>query len=277
MKLRFVFAGLCALFVATSAFAQLGPAAQRAAGFSVNRFPFTMNDEIVLTVNGTQTFPRTDFPTAKPMTGASQCWFHGGYRTIRGTDTTNWQGVQGGWRENPTVCRFTARMGSTDVWDLRMTPSRFFPNLPAGTMIMGLNFVVNDGPGGERSGGMPMPTPDPNNRDGRIDVLMPMNAVGTSVASDEFVEAVSASPNPTASIAQIGFGMRKPGTTSVRIFNALGSEVKTLTNNASYPQGYHILIWEGDDNQGQALANGVYYYRVEVNGTIKTGSVVLNR
>lgn len=277
MKIRFVLAAVCALFIATSAFAQLGPAPQRNAGFSVNKFPFTMNDEVTLTVNGTLTFPKTDFPTAKPMTGASQCWYHGGYRTIKGTDTSNWNGVQGGWRENPPVCRFVARAGSTDVWDLKMTPAKFFPNLPANTVIMGLNFVVNDGPGGERSGGMPMPTPDPNNRDGRIDVLMPMIAVGTSVASDEFVEAVNVSPNPTSSVAQIGFGMRKPGTTSVRVFNSFGSEIKTLASNETYPQGYHILVWEGDDNQGQAIASGVYYYRVEVNGTIKTGQVVLNR
>jgi hypothetical protein len=277
MKIRFVLAAVCALFIATSAFAQLGPAAQRAAGFSVNKFPFTMNDEVTLTVNGTLAYPRTDFPTAKPMTGASQCWYHGGYRTIKGTDTSNWNGVQGGWRENPPVCRFAARAGSVDTWDLKMTPAKFFPNLPANTVIMGLNFVVNDGPGGERSGGMPMPTPDPNNRDGRIDVLMPMVASATSVASDEFVEAVNVSPNPTSSVAQIGFGMRKPGTTSVRVFNSFGSEIKTLASNENYPQGYHILVWEGDDNQGQAIASGVYYYRVEVNGTIKTGQVVLNR
>ncbi len=278
MKLRFVFAGFCAMFIATSAFAQLGPAPQRAAGFSVNRFPFNMNDEIVLTVNGTQTWPRTDQPTAKPMTGASQCWYHGGFRTIRGTDTTNWQGVQGGWRENPTVCRFTARAGSADVWDLRMTPARFFPSVTAGTVIMGLNFVVNDGPGGERSGGMPMPAPDPNNRDGRIDVLMPMVAPQVSVRnSDEFVESVSASPNPASSVVQIGFGMRKPGATTVKIFNSLGSEVKTLVQDRMHPQGYHIVMWEGDDNSGNALSAGIYLYRVEVNGTIKTGKIVLNR
>lgn len=277
MKIRFVLAIVCALFIATSAFAQLGPAAQRAAGFSVNKYPFTMNDEVTLTVNGTLTYPRTDFPTAKPMTGASQCWYHGGYRTINGTDTSNWNGVQGGWRENPPSCRFTARSGSANTWDLKMTPATFFPNLPANTVIMGLNFVVNDGPGGERSGGMPMPTPDPNNRDGRIDVLMPMVASATSVASDEFVEAVNVSPNPTSTVAQIGFGMRKAGTTSVRVFNSFGSEIKTLASNETYPQGYHILVWEGDDNEGKAIASGVYYYRVEVNGTIKTGQVVLNR
>lgn len=285
MKLRFVFAGLCALFIATSAFAQLGPAAQRAAGFSVNRFPFNMNDEIVLTVNGTQTWPRTDQPTAKPMTGASQCWYHGGFRTIRGTDTTNWQGVQGDWRANPASCRFTARRGSadgsTDVWDLRMTPARFFPSVTSGTVIMGLNFVVNDGPGGERSGGMPMPTPDPNNRDGRIDVLMPMVApVAPQVSvrnSDEFVESVSASPNPASSVVQIAFGMRKPGATTVKIFNSLGSEVRTVVQDKMHPQGYHIAMWEGDDNNGVALTSGIYLYRVEVNGTIKTGKVVLNR
>jgi hypothetical protein len=279
MKIRFAVAALCTLFVASSVFAQLGPLPQRNAGFSVDKFPFNMNDEITLQVNGTLTYPRTNFPTARPMVGASQCWFHGGYSFIQATgDTSRWNGVQGGWRSNPPSCRFTARPGVADVWDLKMRPATFFPDLPAGRVIIGLNFVVNDGPGGERSGGMPMPTPDPNNNDGRIDVFMPMlPPTATSVSSDEFVEAINVSPNPTSSIAQIGFGMRKPGTTSVRIFNALGSEIKTLASAETYPQGYHVLIWEGDDNQGKTLANGVYYYRIEVNGTTKTGQVVLNR
>jgi len=279
MMNRVLCAVLLMFVVSAAAFAQQGPAAQRMAGFSVNRFPFNMNEEITLTVNGTQTFPRMDFPTARPMVGASSCWYHGGYTTIRGTDTTRWQGVQGDWRSNPPSCRFTARAGTADVWDLRITPSRFFPNLPAGTVIMGLNFVVNDGPGGERSGGMPMPAPDPNNRDGRIDVFMPMIApTATSLReSNEYVEEVRVSPNPASAVAQIGFGMRKSGNTTVKIFNAMGTEIKTILNNEPYPQGYHVIFWEGDDNSGTALASGVYLYRVEVNGTIKTGQIVLNR
>ncbi|MCS6809097.1 MAG: FlgD immunoglobulin-like domain containing protein [Bacteroidota bacterium] len=278
MKIRFFVASLCVLCFAASTFAQQGPANLRAAGFSVNKFPFHMNEEIVLTVNGTLTHPLVDFPTAKPMRGAQQCWFHGGYTTIRGTDTNRWQGVQGGWRDNPPHCRFTARAGSPDIWDLRMTPSRFFPNLPPGTVIMALNFVVNDGPGGERSGGMPMPAPDPNNRDGRVDVYFPMVAPQVSVRnSDEYVEAVSASPNPSSSIVQIGYGMRQPGATTVKIFNSMGNEVKTLVENPTHPQGYHVAIWEGDDNSGNLVPSGVYLYRVEVNGTIKTGKIVLNR
>lgn len=250
------------------------PATLRSSGLTVTPWPFKQTDRITLTVNTTQTYPRTGAAT---MNGASSVWIHASANTGEfGPNGKRWdtQTISpGDWRSYPATRGFAAVTGMANTWSLSMTPSTWFP-IPTGVNISELCFVLNDGSGGMREGGA---APAPGTTDAKSDFFVPLGASATSVASDEFVEAVNVSPNPTSTVAQIGFGMRKVGTTSVRVFNAFGSEVKTLVSNETYPQGYHILVWEGDDNEGKAIASGVYYYRVEVNGTIKTGQVVLNR
>ena len=251
------------------------PATLRSSGLTVAPWPFKQTDQITLTVNTTQTYPRTG---AASMNGAAEVYIHASANTgVYGPSGMRWdtQTISpGDWRVYPASRKFNAVTGSANTFNLTMTPSTWFP-IPAGVNISELCFVLNDGPGSmTREGGA---APAAGTTDAKSDFFVPLGATGTSVASDEFVEAVNVSPNPTSTVAQIGFGMRKVGTTSVRVFNAFGSEVKTLVSNETYPQGYHILVWEGDDNEGKAIASGVYYYRVEVNGTIKTGQVVLNR
>lgn len=250
------------------------PATLRSSGLTVAPWPFKQTDRITLTLNTTQTYPRTGTAT---MNGATSVFIHASANTgVYGPTGMRWdtQTIPAGeWRNYPATRQFTAVAGMANTWSLAITPSTWFP-IPAGVNISELCFVVNDGSGGMREGGA---APAAGTTDAKSDFFVPLGATGTSVASDEFVEAVNVSPNPTSTVAQIGFGMRKPGTTSVRVFNSFGSEIKTLASNETYPQGYHILVWEGDDNEGKAIASGVYYYRVEVNGTIKTGQVVLNR
>jgi len=45
---------------------------------------------------------------------------------------------------------------------------------------------------------------------------------------------------------------------SIKIYNALGQEVRTLVNESKSPGG-HTVIWDGTDNQGYQLRPGVYF------------------
>ncbi len=64
-------------------------------------------------------------------------------------------------------------------------------------------------------------------------------------------------PNPFNPATEIRFDLKNPGLTRLTIYNALGQEVTTLVN--SYlPAGYHSVRFQGD-----ALATGVYFYRIE--------------
>lgn len=70
-------------------------------------------------------------------------------------------------------------------------------------------------------------------------------------------------PNPFNPDTEITFNL--PGTSNVvvKIFNALGQEVRTL-RQGEYGAGSYTLRWDGKDNFGNAVASGVYVYRLEV-------------
>ncbi len=64
-------------------------------------------------------------------------------------------------------------------------------------------------------------------------------------------------PNPFNPSTSIRFDLKKPGMTRLTVYNALGQQVATLIN--SYlPAGYHSVKFRSD-----ALATGVYFYRIE--------------
>jgi hypothetical protein len=48
----------------------------------------------------------------------------------------------------------------------------------------------------------------------------------------------------------------------LRVFDTLGRVVRTLVD-APYKSGTYTTHWDGRDNQGRAVASGVYFYRLE--------------
>ncbi len=64
-------------------------------------------------------------------------------------------------------------------------------------------------------------------------------------------------PNPFNPSTEIRFDLKKAGLTKLTIYNALGQQVATLVNNY-LPAGYHSVRFRGN-----ALATGVYFYRIE--------------
>ena len=81
--------------------------------------------------------------------------------------------------------------------------------------------------------------------------------------------------NPTTSIQyalQGGDGRPETGNrmeplhTTLKIYNILGQEVRTLVNEIQEP-GYYTVTWDGRDDSGQHVASGVYFYRLTMGKT----------
>ncbi|HBZ86740.1 MAG: hypothetical protein A2509_06425 [Candidatus Edwardsbacteria bacterium RIFOXYD12_FULL_50_11] len=79
-------------------------------------------------------------------------------------------------------------------------------------------------------------------------------------------------PNPIGNRpTTIKYSLKNPGQTSLKIYNLLGEEVKTLVN-AKQDANFYTIHWDGRDNQGQTVSNGVYFYKLnsgEFNATKK--------
>ena len=69
-------------------------------------------------------------------------------------------------------------------------------------------------------------------------------------------------PNPFNPTTIIPFSIDTPGYVTIRIYNALGQSVRTLTAS-HFTAGYHTILWDGRDDSGNWVGTGMYIYRIE--------------
>ena len=66
--------------------------------------------------------------------------------------------------------------------------------------------------------------------------------------------------NPTT---EISFALPEAGTVKLQIYDLLGNVVRTLVNDHR-SAGLHEVIWNGRNGAGEAVAGGVYLYRLTI-------------
>ncbi|MCK5571375.1 MAG: T9SS type A sorting domain-containing protein, partial [Bacteroidetes bacterium] len=81
-------------------------------------------------------------------------------------------------------------------------------------------------------------------------------------------------PNPFNQGTTISFNLDKPSHVELEIFNILGQKVRSLVDGYRNA-GPHSEVWDGRDRVGQAVASGIYLYRLEVNGKAFTRKMML--
>jgi flagellar hook assembly protein FlgD len=57
---------------------------------------------------------------------------------------------------------------------------------------------------------------------------------------------------------------------SLRVYDVLGKEVRTLINNEQYGKGSYTISWNGRDNFGRAVASGTYFCKLTTGNVEKT-------
>ncbi len=87
---------------------------------------------------------------------------------------------------------------------------------------------------------------------------------------------VKAYPNPFTEQVNISFKLNGSADVSVRIFDESGRMINNLFEG-SLANGNHSFSWDGNTNYGHSVNNGVYFYRVDVNGESRSGKVMLSR
>ncbi|MGK9476169.1 glycoside hydrolase family 78 protein [Melioribacter sp. OK-6-Me] len=69
-------------------------------------------------------------------------------------------------------------------------------------------------------------------------------------------------PNPFNPETVIKFSLPKSQFISLKIYNVLGQEVKTLVYR-EFQAGNHSVVWNGKDNYGNTAAAGIYFYKID--------------
>ena len=86
-----------------------------------------------------------------------------------------------------------------------------------------------------------------------------------------------ANPNPSGQATSIVFDLLERDSVTLAVFDVAGRRVRRLANDKLFSAGRHTLHWDGCDDSGEAVASGVYFYRVEAGREKLTGQVVLLR
>jgi len=68
-------------------------------------------------------------------------------------------------------------------------------------------------------------------------------------------------PNPFNPITHIQFDLPQKEQVELIIFNLMGQQVRRLISSEIYPAGHHQLFWDGRDDRGILVGNGLYLCR----------------
>jgi len=81
-------------------------------------------------------------------------------------------------------------------------------------------------------------------------------------------------PNPFNPSTTIRFSLPVESDVSLVIYDLSGRRIVVLASD-HLPQGHHEVVWQGEDAQGEFLASGVYFYRLEAGEFVQTQKMIL--
>jgi hypothetical protein len=96
---------------------------------------------------------------------------------------------------------------------------------------------------------------------------------GTAMLPERF-EVAQNYPNPFNPTTTISYSLPVRTEVEIAIFNILGRKVTTISEGVQ-PAGDHSVIWSGKDDSGNAVATGVYFYRVSAGDNVTTKKMLL--
>jgi hypothetical protein len=81
-------------------------------------------------------------------------------------------------------------------------------------------------------------------------------------------------PNPFNPICVISYALPSDCQVKLVVYNLLGQRVKVLVDEHQNA-GYKSVTWDGKDSQGQELASGIYFYRIEAGNFVQSKKMML--
>ncbi|MFH0920692.1 MAG: FlgD immunoglobulin-like domain containing protein [Fibrobacterota bacterium] len=88
--------------------------------------------------------------------------------------------------------------------------------------------------------------------------------------------SISAMPNPFDSRLALNYSLPTEGRVHLSIFDISGKIQKTLVDRWQ-SAGHKQIIWDGTDDNGHAMSNGVYFYRFECGEKRNVKKILLTR
>ncbi|MCK5075369.1 MAG: T9SS type A sorting domain-containing protein [Calditrichia bacterium] len=81
-------------------------------------------------------------------------------------------------------------------------------------------------------------------------------------------------PNPFNSTTNISFNLKKLSKVEIEIYSSIGQKVATIYNRHTQPGSYNIR-WDGQNNNGQTVSSGIYFYKLSTQNNFEIKKMVL--
>lgn len=83
-------------------------------------------------------------------------------------------------------------------------------------------------------------------------------------------------PNPFNPTTTLSFTLPEARHVRLLIYNVLGQQVRVLVEGMQ-KEGMHRVVWDGQDAQGMAVGSGLYFARLEAEGSVRSRKLLLLR
>ncbi len=107
------------------------------------------------------------------------------------------------------------------------------------------------------------------------------SGLGEVLSNDEIVLEESirlgSFPNPTQSDITIRFRLSKPSSVGIQIFDQQGKPVNTLLPESIHAPGDKEFIWNLKTQGGALVRNGLYLYKLSIDGNVFTRKIIVSR
>lgn len=90
---------------------------------------------------------------------------------------------------------------------------------------------------------------------------------------DDFLQTLTIIPNPFTNTTTISFDSKTQDFSTLEIYNLLGIKIKTIQFE-SFP-GMNTLVWDGSNDSGERLPQGLYIFKLINANEINSGKVIL--
>jgi hypothetical protein len=113
--------------------------------------------------------------------------------------------------------------------------------------------------------------------DGPSDVAQATFQANENGALPQRPVLLGSTPNPMTETTRIALVLPEVGgrRVSLGIFDASGRRLRTWSGG--FTPGLNEVTWDGTDDRGRSVGAGVYFYRLELDGSRETGRIALVR
>jgi hypothetical protein len=96
------------------------------------------------------------------------------------------------------------------------------------------------------------------------------------IAEDQTTKLHQNRPNPFDHETYISYSIPSAGNAGLRVYDIQGRLIKEIFNEQKNP-GSYTVFWNGQDNKGNIVPNGVYFYRLTANDQMCTRTMTVCR